>query len=113
MKISREDLKWAALKGVITDTQAEALWRALERRSDVQPRFDLAHLAFYFGALIVISAMGWFMTLAWEQFGGGGILAISIVYGACFALTGRTLWWKQGLKVPGGLLFTIDRKSVV
>jgi len=107
MKISREDLRWAALKGVITDSQADSLWQALEGRSAVRPKFDLAHLAFYFGALIVISAMGWFMTLAWEQYGGGGILIISLVYVVCFALTGWTLWSKQGLKVPGGLLFTM------
>ena len=106
MKISREDLKWAALKGVITDSQVEALWQALDGRSDVRPRFDLAHLAYYFGALIVMSAMGWFMTLAWEELGGGGISAISALYALCFVLTGRTLW-RQGLRVPGGLLITL------
>jgi len=107
MKISREDLKWAVSKGVFTDSQAEALWQALEGRSDVRAKFDLAHVAFYFGALIVISAMGWFMTLAWEQFGGGGICVISAMYALCFVLTGRSLWQQRHLKVPGGLLVTL------
>ena len=106
MKIVREDLSWAASSGVITEAQADALWQALEGRSDVRPRFDLAHVAFYFGALIVMSAMGWFMTLAWENYSGGGICAIAAVYALCFLLTGRNLWQKK-LKVPGGLLVTL------
>lgn len=107
MQMSKEDLRWAASQGVISPQQAEALWEALERRGSGRPKFDLAHVAYYFGALIVISAMGWFMTLAWERFGGGGIFLISAVYALCFVLAGRTLWFKQNLKVPGGLLFTM------
>jgi hypothetical protein len=106
MKITREDLIWAASTNIVTEAQADALWHALEKRGDVRPRFDLAHLAYYFGALIVMSAMGWFMTLAWENFGGGGICAIAVLYAVGFVLAGRTLWHSQ-LKVPGGLLITL------
>src|SRR5579863_10462420 len=106
MRISREDLIWAASTSVITEAQADALWHALEKRGDVRPRFDLAHLAYYFGALIVMSAMGWFMTLAWENLGGPGICGISALYAVCFVLAGRTLWRLQ-MKVPGGLLITL------
>lgn len=107
MNLAREDLKWAASVGLISTEQAEALWNALENRDTTRPKFDLAHLAYYFGALVVISAMGWFMNLAWERFGGGGILLISTVYAFCFVLAGRTLWCKENLKIPGGLLFTM------
>lgn len=107
MNVSRDDLTWAAAKGVISVQQAEALWRALERRQGAGPKFDLPHVAYYFGALIVIGAMGWFMNLGWERFGGGGIFLISAVYALCFVLAGRTLWYKEKLKVPGGLLFTM------
>src|SRR5918997_6220290 len=69
MKVSRRDLEWAASEGVISGGQAEDLWRALEGREAGRPRFDLPHVAYYFGALVVISAMGWFMTLGWERFG--------------------------------------------
>ncbi len=79
----------------------------LEAHYKERPRFDLPHVAYYFGALIVISAMGWFMTEAWEKFGGGGIFIISTVYALCFVLAGRMLWHQQGLKIPGGLLFTM------
>ena len=107
MKIAKKDLDWAVAAGLLSADQAETLWSALERRADDRPRFDLATVAYYFGALIVISAMGWFMTEAWERFGSGGIVLISTVYGVCFVLAGRTLWGKPGLKIPGGLLFTM------
>ena len=107
MNVSKDDLTWAASEGVISTQQVEALWGALERRQGAGPKFDLPHVAYYFGALIVIGAMGWFMTLGWERFGGGGIFLISVAYALCFALAGRTLWYKEKLKVPGGLLFTM------
>jgi len=72
MKVSRKDFSWLVSEGVISEGQAEDLWRALERRNADRPRFDLPHVAYYFGALVVISAMTWFMTLGWERFGGGG-----------------------------------------
>jgi hypothetical protein len=107
MNVSKDDLTWAASEGVISPQQGEALWRALERRQGAGPKFDLPHVAYYFGALIVIGAMGWFMNLGWERFGGGGIFLISAVYALCFVLAGRTLWYKEKLQVPGGLLFTM------
>jgi hypothetical protein len=85
----------------------EDLLRTFEWRDSGRPRFDLPHVAYYFGALVVISAMGWFMTLGWERFGGGGILAISLVYAACFVIAGDLLWRRRDLRLPSGLLVTI------
>ena len=78
MRVSGKDIGWAVTGEVISEGQAEDLWRALERRNADRPRFDLPHVAYYIGALVVISAMTWFMTLGWERFGGGGIFAISL-----------------------------------
>ncbi|HUK82451.1 MAG TPA: DUF2157 domain-containing protein [Verrucomicrobiae bacterium] len=107
MKIVRNDLGVAVSKGIITESQADALWQALEDQGVVRPRFDVANVAYYFGAFTVISAMGWFMTLAWERFGGGGIFVISGVYALCFTLAGWSLWRQREMKVPGGLLVTL------
>lgn len=107
MKISKEDLDQAALEGLISTSQAETLWNAFERRGANRPRFDLVNVAYYFGALIVILAMGWFMSLAWERFGGGGIFLVAVAYGVCFAFAGRRLRRQSDLSVPGGLLFTV------
>ena len=106
MRVRREDFSWAVSEGVISEAQAEDLWRVLGRRGQDRPRFDLPHVAYYFGALVVICAMTWFMTLGWERFGGGGLFAISLSYALGFVVAGGLLWRDRGLKVPGGLLVT-------
>jgi len=105
MRVSRRDLDGAAARGVISRDQAGELWRVLGEREG--SRFDLPNVAYYLGALVVISAMKWFMTLGWERFGGGGILAISLSYATIFAGIGWLLWNKPGLRIPGGLLVTV------
>lgn len=83
MKITREDLDSAVKEGVLGADQAAALWSRLERPNSPRQSLDFAHLAYYFGALVVMSAMGWFITLGWEKFGGSGIFVISSVYAVC------------------------------
>ena len=107
MKLAKKDLDWAAEEGLLSQSQAEALWTALEARLGDRPKFDLANVAYYFGALIVLGAMGWFMTEAWESFGGLGIFLLAALYATAFALAGRDLWYKRGLRVPGGLFFVL------
>ncbi len=104
MKVSRNDLDRAASRGVISARQADELWRAFEEGRSGEARFDLPHVAYYFGAIIVIAAMAWFMTLGFERFGGAGITAIAVVYAAVFAAFGAWMWTHGSLRVPGGLL---------
>ncbi len=63
--------------GVIDAARAEALWRFLQASrqagADLRPRFDLVHVLWYAGALIVIGAMGLFTSLAFAQLGGGAL----------------------------------------
>jgi hypothetical protein len=49
MRMRRRDLSWAVSEGVISERQAEDLWRALEGRYADRPRFDLPHVAYYVG----------------------------------------------------------------
>src|ERR671910_3278586 len=98
MRVRRKDVFRAVTEGVISEGQAEDLWRVLERRNADRPRFDLPHVAYYLGALVVISAMTWFMTLGWERFGGGGIFVISLSYALAFAVAGGLLWRGRGRK---------------
>jgi hypothetical protein len=107
MKLSKQDFDRAVAEGLLEAEQAEKLWKALASWNAGRPGFEMAHVLYYFGALIVMSAMGWFMTKAWESLGGGGIMVIALVYAACFVLAGRRLWFQQNLKTPGGLLFTL------
>jgi hypothetical protein len=108
MNISRTDLQTAAVAAGITDEQTSLLWNALSRRSPQTgtPRFDVANVAYYIGALVVIGAMGWFMSKAWDGMGGPGLAAVASSYAVCFIMGGRTLW-AQGFRIPGGLLFTM------
>jgi hypothetical protein len=103
---SKAELDWAVAQGIITGEQKEALIEALDARQSTEPRFDYVHVAYYFGALVVISAMGWFMTEAWERFGGLGITLIALGYAAGFLAVGHRLWHRS-LRVPGGLLITL------
>ncbi|HEV7920816.1 MAG TPA: DUF2157 domain-containing protein, partial [Thermoanaerobaculia bacterium] len=106
MNITREDLGWAATQGIVTPRQSDALWDALETRTRGRQKFDGSHVAYYFGALIVVSAMAWFLTDAWDGLAGIGISAIAMLYAIAFTITGEAVW-KRGLRVPGGLLFTL------
>ena len=80
MKIEREDLDWAVGKDLIDANVAEHLWQAWLVRKQHVPKFDFANVAYYFGALIVIVGMVFFLTLAWESLGGQGIFGLSCIY---------------------------------
>lgn len=104
MKVSRRNFDRAVSRGAISAEQADGLWRALEERDEGRARFDLPHVAYYFGALVVILAMTYFVTVGWESFGGGGLMAIAFVYAVGFAGVGGWMWRRRDLRVPGGLL---------
>lgn len=107
LTITKADLDWASSQGAISSKQSDDVWNALQSRFANKPQFDLANLAWYFGALLVLVAMGWFMVELVDNFGAGGLLATSIAYTLGFIAFGSKLWFRDNLKVPGGLLFTL------
>ena len=104
--VTRDDIDSAIADGLLTAEQAARLWDRFAARAGSRPKFDAAHVAYYAGAVIVLSALGWFLTEAWMNLGGGGIAVIAALYAGAFWLSGETLW-KKGLTTPGGLLFTL------
>lgn len=70
-------------------------------------RFDLVHLLWYAGALIVMGAMGLFTTLAFDRMGGWALTITATAYAAIFTAAGRHLWHRRGLRTPGGLLVAV------
>jgi hypothetical protein len=103
----------AVAAGILTDQQAKKLEAFLASSGTPQvgiqspaprPRFDLAHVLWYFGALIIISAMGLFSNMAFELMGAGALLATAVIYAVGFVLLGHRLWHRNGLVTPGGLL---------
>jgi hypothetical protein len=103
-----QDLQRAVAAGVIDAGRAEALWQFLGERpgADLRPRFDLVHVLWYAGALIVIGAMGLFTSLAFATLGGGVLMPIAALYALLFTAAGQRLW-QRGLRIPGGLLIAV------
>jgi len=107
MNITQDDLRAAAAQHGLSDPQADALWETLAKRPGTTQPFDAAHVAYYFGAFVVISAMAWFVTDAWDSLSGVGIGVIALLYAFVFAIAGEQAWSRYQLRVPGGLLFTL------
>lgn len=107
MEISREQFFLAASKEGMSREQAEALWQTLRQRDQEPQASSFSKLMFYFGAMIIISAMTWLMNLGWEWFGGLGIFLISVGYAFLFTCMGAKLWKRADLKIPAGLFITI------
>ncbi len=102
--LCRDDLERAVAAGVLGAVEAEALWQFLgSGPPGLRPRFDLVHVLWYAGALIVIGAMGLFTTLAFASLGGGVLALIAVVYAVVLTAAGRHLWQRE-MRIPGGLL---------
>ena len=111
MQYSVDDLRAASSAGVLTPAQLDSLLAFLGTRpaatQATSPKFDLVHVLWYAGALIVISAMGLFSTLAFSQMGGRALALTALVYAALFAWAGDHLWSVRKLQTPGGLLIAV------
>lgn len=114
MMYTETDLRAAAAAGVLDAAQLARLIAFLRQRAPLAadqsapaPRFDFAHLLWYAGALIVMTAMGLFSTLAFSQMGGEALTVTAVIYAAAFAAAGHYLWHSKELRIPGGLLIAI------
>jgi hypothetical protein len=112
MRFGEEDLRAAVAGGVLEADRLDRLVAFLKTREGTAtsvppPKFDLAHLLWYAGALIVITSMGLFSTLAFSAMGGRALTATAGVYAVIFALAGDYVWRRRALPVPGGLLIAI------
>lgn len=107
MRITEQELEKAAVRTGLSPTQANAIWRELRAKTKIEGQFEPAHVGYYFGALLVIGAMGWFITDGWDVFRGWELTAISAVYVVIFTLAARSLWKQPIFKVPAGLLATM------
>ena len=108
------DLRDAADAGVIAEYDVEKLVRwASDRSADVKTAqvehakgFNIVTVAYYFGAMLMISACAWFLGDKWESLGSGGVLITTLVYGGIALAVG--LWIRsRGYVVGGGLLVTV------
>jgi hypothetical protein len=129
MRFTDEDLEAARAAGILDASTADRLAAYLlgRQRADeaapaavappppppgriidapAAPRFDLSHLLWYAGALIVMTGMGVFTTVAFSAMGGAALTATGLLYAIVFTLAGGALW-RRGLTTPGGLLVAV------
>lgn len=101
------DLRKAVAAGLLSAEQSARILAYLAQPGDgaAQPaaRFDLTHVLWYGGVLIVMAAMGLFSTTAFGMMGGWALFATGAIYAVALWLAGRKLW-RRDLRTPGGLL---------
>jgi hypothetical protein len=119
MTYSETDIRAAGRAIALQDAQIDSLFAVLRARQPAlaatpaptrayeRVRFDLVHLLWYTGALIIMGAMGLFSTLAFEQMGGPALAVTALVYGGVFTAGGHYLWHRRSLTTPGGLMITV------
>ncbi|MBH3312056.1 DUF2157 domain-containing protein [Pseudomonas mosselii] len=79
-RFDARDLARAVSAGVLQPGQDQALLAFLRQQPESRASFQLAHVAFYLGALLIMCAMGWLLTEAWMRIGDGALLAIALLY---------------------------------
>lgn len=113
ISISVSDIRDAGADGVVSPDAAERLIAWLSERTlaeepavETAKGLNLVTVAYYFGAMLMISACAWFLGDKWESLGSGGVLITTVIY---FALAAGLGWWLRGkgYKVGGGLLITV------
>jgi hypothetical protein len=81
-------------RGIITAEQRDAL-RALDpgQSTGVEARRGLnaVTVAYWAGAIAVLTAFGWFLTSRWQILGPAGVLVVAVVYAVLFGGTARWL----------------------
>ena len=105
MHLDRHLLKQAEQQGLLQPEQIEPLWQFLQQATADRPGFRASHLLYYFGGLLAIGAMTLFMTLGWEQFGGGGLIVICLIYAVAGLAVTEHLLGRQ-LPIPAGICAT-------
>jgi hypothetical protein len=118
--LTPSDINRAAAEGVISQNDAERLvqWGYEQRFNGMlvpEPKspapeqrrgLNLVTVAYYFGAMLMISACAWFLGDKWDALGSPGIFITTLIYLVIAASLGMWLRGK-GYLVGGGLLVTV------
>jgi hypothetical protein len=95
-------INWGFEKRFNASLLAEPKAAAVERRKGL----NFVTVAYYFGAMLMITACAWFLGDNWNELGSAGILGIVVVYMVTAAGLG---WWLRdsGYIIGGSLLITV------
>ncbi len=119
LSLTEHDIRRAAEEGVIARTDATRLveWGYAQHfeghlETDGAPAreprkgLNLVTVAYYFGAMLMISACAWFLGDKWEILGSKGIFITTSIYFAVAVSIGAMLRKKE-FPIAGGLLVTV------
>jgi hypothetical protein len=107
------DLDAAVAAGVIDAATRDRLAAYFAMRESATPpaspprKFDVTHVLYYAGALLVMSAMGLFSNAAFNALGGYALTATALIYAAGFVTLGAYLWRTPDLRTPAGLSIAV------
>lgn len=107
MRIEESHLRRAVASGIISREQAEGILELAARDEEERPGLSVQHVAYYLGGLVVIGAMGWYLTDAWARMSPWGFVATAVLSAGVFLAAGAWLWRVPGGRIPGGLLVTL------
>lgn len=102
-RFDAKDLAQAEHAGILQPGQAQALLSFLQQQPQSRGSFQLAHVAFYFGALLIMGAMGWLLTEAWMRVGDWALLMIAVLYITLLTLFAVGLQ-RRDQPIAGGVL---------
>lgn len=102
-RFDAKDLAKAEHAGILQPGQAQALLSFLQQQPQSRGSFQLAHVAFYFGALLIMAAMGWLLTEAWMRVGDWALLMIAVLYITLLTLFAVGLQ-RRDQPIAGGVL---------
>lgn len=106
MHIKRDSLTRAAEAGVVTPAQADALWAFLAADTAHAPSFRPAHILYYLGGLIAMSALAFFVTLAWDRWAGWPMLALAVAFAVLGLSLTHLFLERKRLAIPAGIMIT-------
>lgn len=105
-RFDARDLARAVEAGILQPGQDQALLGFLRQQPPSRGTFQLAHVAFYFGALLIMAAMGWLLTEAWMRIGDVALLAVATSYIALLTAFALALQ-RRGQPIAGGVLAAV------
>ncbi|MGE8322915.1 MAG: DUF2157 domain-containing protein [Pseudomonas sp.] len=105
-RFDAKDLARAVQAGILQPGQDQALLAYLRQQPAQRGSFQLAHVAFYFGAMLIMAAMGWLLTEAWMSIGDGALLVIANLYILLLTLFALNLQ-KRAQPVAAGVLAAV------
>ncbi len=107
IKIKKPDLEWAHEKGLLNAEQIDPLWLALEAKLGLKFRFDLINVTYYFGAFLIIFAMGFFLTKALYYPNAMYLFGSTTSYVIILSYFAYYLFHKQKLEIAGGVVAVV------